>query len=117
MAEDVGTVESGLNSVVLANNNELVLLPLNEPTFGTKRKSQIQTYLEQNRGEGVQHMALFSTNIFETLRLMRSTSEIGGFEFLEPPSDQYYKNVRARLGNALTEDMYRYSHSYCIFLR
>lgn len=42
VAEDVGTVDSGLNSMVLANNNELVLLPINEPTFGTKRKSQIQ---------------------------------------------------------------------------
>ena len=44
----VGTVDSGLNSVVLANNNEMVLLPINEPTYGTNRKSQIQTYLEQN---------------------------------------------------------------------
>jgi hypothetical protein len=41
-------VDSGLNSVVLANNNEMVLLPINEPTYGTNRKSQIQTYLEQN---------------------------------------------------------------------
>lgn len=29
--------------MVMANNNEYVLMPLNEPTFGTKRKSQIQT--------------------------------------------------------------------------
>lgn len=42
MADDVGTVDSGLNSMVLASNNEMVLLPVNEPTFGTKRKSQIQ---------------------------------------------------------------------------
>ncbi len=48
VAEDVGTVDSGLNSLVLASNNEMVILPVNEPTFGTKRKSQIQTYLEQN---------------------------------------------------------------------
>jgi 4-hydroxyphenylpyruvate dioxygenase len=47
VAEDVGTVDSGLNSMVLANNSEHVLLPINEPTFGTRRKSQIQTYLEQ----------------------------------------------------------------------
>jgi hypothetical protein len=38
--------------MVLANNNEMILLPVNEPTFGTKRKSQIQTYLEQNGGAG-----------------------------------------------------------------
>jgi 4-hydroxyphenylpyruvate dioxygenase len=41
-AEDVGTGESGLNSVVLASNSEMVLLPINEPTYGTRRKSQIQ---------------------------------------------------------------------------
>jgi hypothetical protein len=34
---------------VLANNEETILLPINEPTYGTKRKSQIQTYLEQNK--------------------------------------------------------------------
>lgn len=38
--------------MVLASNTEAVLLPVNEPTFGTKRKSQIQTYLEQNGGPG-----------------------------------------------------------------
>lgn len=43
---------TGLNSMVLASNNEAVLLPINEPTFGTKRKSQIQTFLEQNGGPG-----------------------------------------------------------------
>ncbi len=36
-AEDVGTVDSGLNSMVLASNDEMVLLPVNEPTLGTKR--------------------------------------------------------------------------------
>jgi hypothetical protein len=56
VAADVGTDNSGLNSIVLANNNEYVLLPINEPTFGTKRVSQIETYLRQNKGEGVQHM-------------------------------------------------------------
>lgn len=38
VAEDVGTAESGLNSVVLANNEETVLIPLNEPVHGTKRR-------------------------------------------------------------------------------
>ena len=51
-AEDVGTLDSGLNSMVLASNAENVLLPINEPTFGTSRKSQIQTYLEQVRELG-----------------------------------------------------------------
>ena len=33
---------AGLNSLVLASNNEMVIMPVNEPTFGTPRKSQIQ---------------------------------------------------------------------------
>ena len=33
-ADDVRTRESGLNSMVLASNNEMVLLPMNEPVFG-----------------------------------------------------------------------------------
>jgi hypothetical protein len=53
---------------VLASNNEMVLLPVNEPTFGTPRKSQIQTYLEQNEGPGLQHLALLTHDIFATLR-------------------------------------------------
>jgi len=105
VAEDVGTVDSGLNSVVLANNNEMVLLPLNEPTFGTKRKSQIQTYLEQNNGEGVQHMALFTNDIFSTMQSMRAA--MGGFEFMDPPGDAYYASVRQRLGSSLSEEQYR----------
>lgn len=106
-AEDVGTVDSGLNSVVLANNNEAVLLPLNEPTFGTRRKSQIQTYLEQNQGEGVQHMALHSEDIFYTLRRMRALSDIGGFEFMDQPNPTYYQSLRQRLGDTLSEMQYQ----------
>lgn len=89
-ADDVGTVESGLNSMVLANNSELVLLPINEPTTG-KRKSQIQTYLDWNGGAGVQHLALKTDNIFATLRRMRALSDIGGLEFMPRASKQYYQ--------------------------
>ncbi|KAI5648203.1 hypothetical protein M9H77_34208 [Catharanthus roseus] len=45
-AEDVGTNESGLNSVDLANNNENVLLPMNEPVYGTKRRNDQGTLLQ-----------------------------------------------------------------------
>lgn len=84
-AKDVGTAESGLNSIVLANNDETVLFPLNELVYGTKRKSQIQMYLEHNEGAGVQHLALAIEDIFTTLREMRKRSGIGGFEFTPSP--------------------------------
>ncbi|KAH7578444.1 hypothetical protein ACOSQ2_000296 [Xanthoceras sorbifolium] len=103
-SEDVGTSESGLNSVVLANNEEMVLLPMNEPVFGTKRKSQIQTYLEHNEGAGVQHLALVSEDIFNTLREMRKRSGVGGFEFMPSPPPTYYKNLKARAGDVLNDD-------------
>ncbi|KAJ8749314.1 hypothetical protein K2173_018797 [Erythroxylum novogranatense] len=103
-AEDVGTAESGLNSVVLANNEETVLLPMNEPVFGTKRKSQIQTYLEHNEGAGLQHLALVSEDIFRTLREMRKRSGVGGFEFMPSPPPTYYKNLKNRAGDVLSDD-------------
>ncbi|GAB4842876.1 hypothetical protein Ancab_012855 [Ancistrocladus abbreviatus] len=103
-ADDVGTSESGLNSMVLANNDEMVLLPMNEPVYGTKRKSQIQTYLEHNEGAGVQHLALMTEDIFLTLREMRKRSMVGGFEFMPSPPPTYYRNLKNRVGDALTEE-------------
>lgn len=105
--EDVGTVESGLNSVVLASNNEYVLLPINEPTFGTKRRSQIQTYLEQNKGPGVQHLALKTDDMFTTISRMRSVSDMGGFEFMPRPSDDYFRTMPDRIGDSLTPEQYK----------
>eukprot|EP01038_Epipyxis_sp_PR26KG_P006515 gene6515-8953_t len=104
-AEDVGTVDSGLNSMVLANNNEYVLLPVNEPTFGTKRKSQIQNYLEHNEGSGVQHIALKTDDIIATMREIRARSDYGGFDFMPSPNDDYYQRIPARIGeNVLSLD-------------
>lgn len=97
-AEDVGTVDSGLNSMVLASNNEHILLPINEPTFGTKRKSQIQTYLEANNGPGIQHLALMTNDIFLTMSEMRKRTQVGGFDFMPAPGPEYYAKIESRLG-------------------
>jgi len=104
-AEDVGTVDSGLNSMVFASNNERVLLPVNEPTSGGKRKSQILTYLEQHGGPGVQHIALKTNDVFATVAAMRSACEAyGGFELMGRPRDVYYDKLAARIGSdSLTE--------------
>jgi 4-hydroxyphenylpyruvate dioxygenase len=106
-AEEVGSRESGLNSTVVASDNRMVLLPVNEPTYGTQRKSQIQMYLEENEGSGVQHIALKTSDIFSTVREMRGRSESGGFKFMPKPPNEYYCNAPNRLGNALTEEQYR----------
>jgi 4-hydroxyphenylpyruvate dioxygenase len=97
-AADVGTVDSGLNSMVMANNNQMVLLPVNEPTFGTPRKSQIQTFLEQNNGAGLQHLALKCNDIFTVVREIKNRSLLGGFEFMPKPQHGYYERIKSRTG-------------------
>merc|ERR1719329_558445 len=87
--------------MALANNSEVVLLPINEPTFGTKRKSQIQTYLEQNDGAGLQHLALKCDDIFSTLRKMRALEGQGGIEFMPRPSEGYYDRLLKRVGEGM----------------
>eukprot|EP00611_Tribonema_gayanum_P021088 TRINITY_DN3984_c0_g1_i1.p1 TRINITY_DN3984_c0_g1~~TRINITY_DN3984_c0_g1_i1.p1 ORF type:complete len:424 (-),score=129.86 TRINITY_DN3984_c0_g1_i1:154-1425(-) len=103
-AEDVGTVDSGLNSIVLACDSEAVLLPINEPTHGTKRRSQIQTYLDHNNGPGVQHIALLATDAIAAVRALRAR---GAFDLMPRPSDAYYEELPGRIGGVLSEEQYR----------
>ena len=105
VAADVGTVDSGLNSVVLANNDENVLLPINEPTHGTARPSQIQTFLDHHGGPGVQHLALKTEDAFATLRALRARAAGGapGFALMPPASPAYYAGLRAKVGDVLSE--------------
>ncbi|KAL8511683.1 hypothetical protein ACS0TY_018198 [Phlomoides rotata] len=68
-AWDVGMAKSWLNSMVLANNEKNMLIPLNGPVFGAKRKSQNKTSSEHNEGPGIQHLALMSEDIsYDTKR-------------------------------------------------
>jgi 4-hydroxyphenylpyruvate dioxygenase len=79
-------------SKVMANGNGRVKFPINEPAAG-RRKSQIEEYLEYYRGPGVQHIALATGDIIDTVSLMRSR----GIEFLRVPST-YYDDLQARVG-------------------
>ncbi|XP_037470783.1 4-hydroxyphenylpyruvate dioxygenase-like [Triticum dicoccoides] len=101
--DQVGTAESSLNVVVLANNSENVLLTVVEPVHGTKRRSQVQTYLDHHGGSGVQHLAMASDDVLGTLRKIRARSTMGGFELLPPPPASYYDDVRRHAGDVLSE--------------
>ncbi len=81
---DISTKYSSLKSVVVRSENWKVKLPINEPAEGLK-KSQIEEYLEFNSGPGVQHIALLSSNIIETISILREN----GVEFLQLPSTYY----------------------------
>lgn len=51
----------------------------------------LQTFLEQNEGPGLQHLALKTDDIFHTMRELRKRSSQGGFDFMPRASDVYYK--------------------------
>jgi 4-hydroxyphenylpyruvate dioxygenase len=90
--KDISTEYSALMSKVMANGNERIKFPINEPAPGRAR-SQIEEYLDFYRGPGVQHIAMATDDIVTTVSRMRSQ----GVEFLRvPPS--YYETLLARVG-------------------
>jgi 4-hydroxyphenylpyruvate dioxygenase len=96
--EDVFTEYSAMNSTVVQSANGRIKFPIMEPALGP-RKSQIDEYLEFNRGPGAQHVAFLSGNIVETVRLLRRNS----IEFLFSP-DTYYQMLEGRVGK-IDEDL------------
>ncbi|MCP2258951.1 4-hydroxyphenylpyruvate dioxygenase (EC 1.13.11.27) [Streptoalloteichus tenebrarius] len=94
VGDDIATEYSALMSKVVANGNHRVKFPLNEPAV-SKRKSQIDEYLEFYGGPGCQHIALATNDILMTVDQMRAA----GVEFLDTP-DSYYDDpeLRARIG-------------------
>ena len=89
---DISTEYSSLMSKVMANGNERIKFPINEPAHG-KKKSQIDEYLEFYRGPGVQHLALATDDIITTVTALRDR----GVEFLRTPST-YYQELQGRVG-------------------
>ncbi|MGI8549056.1 MAG: 4-hydroxyphenylpyruvate dioxygenase [Gemmatimonadaceae bacterium] len=89
---DISTEYSSLMSKVMANGNDRIKFPINEPSRG-KKKSQIDEYLEFYDGPGVQHMALATDDIVGTVKVLRDR----GVEFLGPPTT-YYDLRQDRVG-------------------
>ncbi len=94
----ISTEYSALMSKVVSNGNGRIKFPLNEPAKG-RRKSQIDEYLEFYHGPGVQHIAIATDDIIQTVRAMRDR----GVEFLRVPNT-YYDTVIDRVGR-IDEDI------------
>ena len=90
--KDISTEYSALMSKVVSNGNGYIKFPINEPAEG-KKKSQIEEYLDFYRSAGVQHIALATDNIIETVSALRAR----GVDFLYVP-DTYYEEVWERVG-------------------
>ncbi len=96
--KDISTEYTALMSKVMSNDNGRVKFPINEPAEGMK-KSQIEEYIDFYGGAGVQHIALATNNIIETVTNLRNR----GVEFLHVPSE-YYDSVLERVGE-IDEDL------------
>ncbi|MEX0290958.1 MAG: 4-hydroxyphenylpyruvate dioxygenase [Flavobacteriaceae bacterium] len=96
--KDISTEYTALMSKVMSNGNGRIKFPINEPADGRK-KSQIEEYIEFYNGAGVQHMALATDNIIETVTSLRNR----GVEFLTVPGS-YYEDVLDRVGE-IDEDL------------
>ena len=94
----ISTEYSALMSKVMSNGNGYVKFPINEPAEG-KKKSQIEEYLEFYEGEGVQHVAIATDNIIDTVTKLKAR----GIEFLNTP-DSYYADLLNRVGQ-IDEDI------------
>ncbi|KAK3540396.1 hypothetical protein QTP70_030409 [Hemibagrus guttatus] len=111
---------SALRSIVVANYEETVKMPINEPAIG-KRKSQIQArrpththtptththilpeYVEYYGGPGVQHIAMNTSDIITAIRNLKER----GMEFMSVPN-AYYEQLREKLKNSkvqINEDL------------
>jgi len=86
---DIKGAKTGLVSKALTAPDGVVRIPLNE---SADPKSQINEYLDQYHGEGIQHIACFTDNIFDTVEAMRAQ----GITFLNTP-DTYYDVIDLRV--------------------
>ena len=88
--DQISTEYSALVSTVVWNHDKVVL-PINEPAEG-RRKSQIEEYLEYYGSPGVQHIALHTDDIVESVRALLAR----GVRFMDVPPE-YYDGARTRL--------------------
>jgi 4-hydroxyphenylpyruvate dioxygenase len=84
---------SGLKSIVMWDPRSTVKFANNEPSRPRFKNSQINVFVEDQRGEGIQHLALAVRDIVPAVRSMRATQ---GLDFLGTPAS-YYDYLPERL--------------------
>ena len=86
---DIEGRKTGLFSRAMTSPCGKIRIPINE---SQDDKSQIEEYLREYQGEGIQHIALFTDDIYATVDALRAN----GVEFQDTP-DTYYEGVNARV--------------------
>jgi 4-hydroxyphenylpyruvate dioxygenase len=99
---DIATRYSALRSKVTRDPGTMITFPINEPAPGL-RVSQIQEYLDYYGGPGVQHVALHTDDIVDTVGRMRDA----GVEFLTAPATYYQSLAPRAAAHGVGEDLDR----------
>ena len=87
---DIEGQVTGVKSKAMTSACGKIRIPINEE--GTDKAGQIQEYLDLYRGEGIQHIALGSNDLFKTVDAMRAS----GVKLLDTV-DTYYELVDKRI--------------------
>ena len=87
---DITGKHSGLKSKAMTSPCGKIRIPINE---SSDDRSQIQEYLDAYHGEGIQHIALATENIYASVERLRAR----GVKFLDTP-DTYYEKLSERIG-------------------
>ncbi|MBC7420833.1 MAG: 4-hydroxyphenylpyruvate dioxygenase [Bdellovibrio sp.] len=96
---DIKGKSTGLLSKAMRSPCSQFSVPINEPK---DPKSQIQEYLNEYKGSGIQHIALTTKGISETLEKLKAND----LQFLSSPPPTYYQMLKDRLP-IVTEDIAR----------
>ena len=86
---DIQGKQTGLKSRALTSPDGAIRIPINE---SSDDKSQIEEYLRLHNGEGIQHIALGSADIYTTVERLRKN----GVDFMDT-KDTYYDRVNERV--------------------
>ena len=88
---DIKGAKTGLLSKAMTAPDGVVRIPLNE---SSDEKSQINEYLREYKGEGIQHIALFTDDIYSSVEAMHQA----GVKFLDTP-ETYFEVIDQRIPN------------------
>ena len=90
---DIKGLKTGLISKVMRSPCDTITIPINEPSNNELGKaSQIQEYLEEYNGAGIQHIALETREIISTIENLK----LNNLQFLDVP-DAYYEDLKERV--------------------
>jgi 4-hydroxyphenylpyruvate dioxygenase len=90
---DIKGEYTGLTSRAMTAPDGMIRIPLNEEASG--KTGQIEEYLMQFNGEGIQHIALICDNLVATLDSLKAA----GVPLMAAPPDTYYEMLEGRLPN------------------